>query len=142
MQIDSSLNLHELFIPGVFIQPFIEASIWSGKTNGHEQIKLDISIKTENEFLLIEIQCNKKLPNHSMNRINDLALKETGDIDDLIMQRTRLINDFYNWNVQVDYQTSKNENGMDEGRILRIKVEIKKIDKQNMKHNINSLSDN
>jgi len=142
LQIDSSLNLHELFIPGVFIQPFIEASIWSGKTNGHEQIKLDISIKTENEFLLIEIQCNKKLPNHSMNRINDLALKETGDIDDWIMQRTRLINDFYNWNVQVDYQTSKNENGMDEGRILRIKVEIKKIDKQNMKHNINSLSDN
>jgi hypothetical protein len=65
-------------------------------------------------------------------------LKENNNIDDLVRQRTRLINEFYNWNMQVDYHSPKNNNDIGEGSLLKIRVEIEKMNKRNMKHNINS----
>ncbi len=132
LQISRDLNLHELFIPGVVIQPFIESSIWSGTMTDFESVKLDIDIAHDKGLLIISIHTNKKdKPLQNDQNGNKLNLERLENIADSIEKRARLINEFYNWNIQVEYINSTDESTADSGKRILIKLEIDKMRKGN-----------
>jgi len=58
IQVDDDLDVNETFIPPMLIQPFVENAIEHGFRNINYKGLLLISFKTENNFLLIEIDDN------------------------------------------------------------------------------------
>ena len=55
-KIDKTLNLEEIKVPPLFLQPFIENAIWHGimKKEGDKQIKLNIEKKGNTVHCVIE----------------------------------------------------------------------------------------
>ena len=54
--IDKRLDLHEIMVPPLFLQPFIENSIWHGLAgkSGHKLIELSVSLEKETVVIVIK----------------------------------------------------------------------------------------
>lgn len=57
-EIDESLNIHEIMVPPLFLQPFIENSIWHGLAGKVGEKEIVISIKKEAFDLVITVEDN------------------------------------------------------------------------------------
>lgn len=55
VNIDDNVNLDNIKVPPLFLQPFIENSIWHGimKTDGHKFIKLTIKLEEDNVLCVV-----------------------------------------------------------------------------------------
>jgi len=56
--VEDSVNIYELEIPTLLIQPFVENAIWHGVANKDSDGKVEITIKKENDFLVIWVSDN------------------------------------------------------------------------------------
>jgi len=139
INIDPAIDLHKLFIPGVVIQPYIESSIWSVMVSEISQVRLDIEIKRENGFLLVSIKTNKKddpvKPSKNGFKSNFDHLEK---VSESIEKRTELINDFYDWNMQVEYTKPIDNSFVDSGITILIKLEMDKLENVKSKSVLNN----
>lgn len=55
VNIDEDINLEEIKVPPLFLQPFIENSIWHGLTHVEGEKRINLIVSQEEEFIVCEI---------------------------------------------------------------------------------------
>lgn len=138
--IDKELDLHQFFIPATFLQPYIEASIWTGGLLEDTQIKVIIQMEKEREFAVIRVRYTTS--NHisqNQNHSNQKAINKTYKISKNIRARTKLYNSLYNWNIVVEnepYGTNGNNSDSSQLKIMLNKSNMIKQTKNQIETNI------
>ena len=96
IQIDSSVNVHNLEIPPMILQPFIENAIWHGIQPKEGQGEIRIHLKQEDEILLITLEDNgigrkasTKLKQASGKKHKSFGMKITRDRLDAFNQTNK-----------------------------------------------------
>lgn len=101
--IDENLELHELKIPGMLMQPFIENAIEHGFKNIDYKGKLDITFKGNNNDILVEVEDNGR-GLHDADTKKDHKPRAT----QIIKDRLFLYNKLYKANASYRIEHSKN----------------------------------
>ncbi len=88
----SLVNMEEINVPSMILQPLVENSIKHGLSHALENLIITVSIKVENNYLIIEIVDNGiGIQNESKNRVDFI---EEGEHIGLKLTKNRL--DYYN----------------------------------------------
>lgn len=116
--IDASLNIYEIEIPGMLIQPFIENAIIHGINEIEGEKEVTVEIKKQENYLVciisdngIGIQASKTKSKTNINR-DRYGLK-------LAQDRIDLINKSHKTNAKIEI-IDKQENGSNTGTIIKI----------------------
>jgi two-component system LytT family sensor kinase len=120
-KVDKSINLEELQVPPMLIQPYIENAIWHGLRYKDEKGFLSVNITRENDHLTVLVEDN------GIGRKRSAELKtrnqKEGESTGLknISERLGIINDLHHTDLKVeisDYQPELEDAG------TRIKLQI------------------
>ncbi|WP_422358772.1 histidine kinase [Reichenbachiella sp.] len=101
LEIDPSLDLDEIEIPPMLIQPYIENAIWHGLRYKEEKGHLNVNIYQNGEGVKISIEddgigrfASKQLKTDNQKKKNSVGLKNT-------LERVSIINEVYNTNYAI-----------------------------------------
>ncbi|MBP2615754.1 histidine kinase [Chryseobacterium jejuense] len=112
IDVDESLNLQNLQIPGMLVQPFLENAIWHGLRYRTEKGLLKLSFKKNEQHLKIIIEDNgigieeskKQKTQHQKTR-EGRGMKNT-------LERIQLLNDLYKKNITCSVKDKENNKGV------------------------------
>ncbi|MGI9582328.1 histidine kinase [Chryseobacterium sp. RRHN12] len=112
IDVDESLNMQSLLVPGMLIQPFLENAVWHGLRYRTDKGFLKLSFeKTESHLkILIEdngigIEESKKQKTHHQKTREGRGMKNT-------LERIHLLNDLYKKNITCTVQDRENNRGV------------------------------
>jgi tetratricopeptide (TPR) repeat protein len=112
INVDESLNMQNLQIPGMLIQPFLENAIWHGLRYRTEKGFLKLHFEKSESYLKILIEDNgigieeskKQKTQHQKTR-EGRGMKNT-------LERIKLLNDLYKKNITCSVQDKENNTGV------------------------------
>jgi len=112
IDVDESLNTHNLKVPGMLVQPFLENAIWHGLRYRTTKGFLKLSFEKENRYLKITIEDNgigieesKKLKTEHQKNREGRGMKNT-------LERIILLNDLYQQEIQCKITDKKDIQGV------------------------------
>ncbi|KQT26101.1 histidine kinase [Chryseobacterium sp. Leaf405] len=112
IDVDESLNIHNLKVPGMLVQPFLENAIWHGLRYRTTKGFLKLSFEKENQYLKITIDDNgigieesKKLKTEHQKNREGRGMKNT-------LERIILLNDLYQQEIQCKITDKKDIQGV------------------------------
>lgn len=112
IEVDESLNLQNLQVPGMLVQPFLENAIWHGLRYRTEKGLLKLSFEKNKQYLKIIIEDNgigieeskKQKTQHQKTR-EGRGMKNT-------LERIQLLNDLYKKNIICSVKDKENNSGV------------------------------
>lgn len=112
IEVDESLNLQNLQVPGMLVQPFLENAIWHGLRYRTEKGLLKLSFEKSEQHLKIIIEDNgigieeskKQKTQHQKTR-EGRGMKNT-------LERIQLLNDLYKKNIICSVKDKENNSGV------------------------------
>lgn len=112
IEVDESLNMQNLQIPGMLIQPFLENAVWHGLRYRMDKGFLKLSFEKSDSYLKILIEDNgigieeskKQKTQHQKTR-EGRGMKNT-------LERIQLLNDLYKKNIICSVKDKENNNGV------------------------------
>lgn len=112
IEVDESLNMQNLQIPGMLIQPFLENAVWHGLRYRMDKGFLKLSFEKSGSYLKILIEDNgigieeskKQKTQHQKTR-EGRGMKNT-------LERIQLLNDLYKKNITCSVKDKENNNGV------------------------------
>lgn len=112
IDVDESLNLQSLQVPGMLVQPFLENAIWHGLRYRTEKGFLKLSFEKSEQYLKITIEDNgigieeskKQKTQHQKTR-EGRGMKNT-------LERIQLLNDLYKKNITCSVKDKENSSGV------------------------------
>lgn len=112
IEVDESLKVQSLKVPGMLVQPFLENAIWHGLRYRAEKGFLSLKFEKNNDFLNILIEDNgigieeskKQKTEHQKNR-KGRGMKNT-------LERIALLNDLYQKNIDCAITDKKDISGV------------------------------
>ncbi|GEJ46138.1 histidine kinase [Chryseobacterium sp. ON_d1] len=112
IEVDESLNMQNLQIPGMLIQPFLENAVWHGLRYRMDKGFLKLSFEKSDSYLKILIEDNgigieeskKQKTQHQKTR-EGRGMKNT-------LERIQLLNDLYKKNITCSVKDKENNNGV------------------------------
>lgn len=121
IEVDESLNMQNLQIPGMLIQPFLENAVWHGLRYRTDKGFLKLSFKKSESHLNILIEDNgigieeskKQKTQHQKTR-EGRGMKNT-------LERIQLLNDLYKKEITCSVKDKENSNGV----LVTIQVNLK-----------------
>ncbi len=121
IEVDESLNMQSLKVPGMLVQPFLENAVWHGLRYRTEKGFLKLSFEKENQHLKITIEDNgigieeskKQKTLHQKTR-EGRGMKNT-------LERISLLNDLYKKEITCSIKDKENGNGV----LVNIKINLK-----------------
>lgn len=121
IEVDESLNMQNLQVPGMLIQPFLENAVWHGLRYRTEKGFLKLSFEKSESHLKILIEDNgigieeskKQKTQHQKTR-EGRGMKNT-------LERIQLLNDLYNKNITCSVKDKENSNGV----LVTIQINLK-----------------
>ena len=123
---DAQLDINEVFLPPMLIQPFVENAIWHGMAGDRKNIHVNINFKKQNNQLLCIIDdtgigIEKSLENkkYSKNLHRSVAVAN-------IKQQIQLLNEKYNLKSSVTIEDKSKMAGFNEtGTMVTLRLPIK-----------------
>ena len=120
IEVDEDLNMQNLQIPGMLIQPFLENAIWHGLRYRTEKGLLKLSFEKNGSDLKILIEDNgigieeskKQKTQHQKTR-EGRGMKNT-------LERIQLLNDLYKKDITCSVKDKENTNGV----LVTIKIKM------------------
>ncbi|AZA82699.1 histidine kinase [Chryseobacterium lactis] len=120
VEVDESLNMHNLQVPGMLVQPFLENAIWHGLRYRTDKGLLKLSFEKEGSHLKILIEDNgigieesKKQKTHHQKTREGRGMKNT-------LERIQLLNDLYKKNITCSVKDKENSKGV----LVTIKINL------------------
>ncbi|MBO9693659.1 histidine kinase [Chryseobacterium sp.] len=112
IEVDESLNMQNLQVPGMLIQPFLENAVWHGLRYRTDKGFLKLSFEKSESHLKILIEDNgigieeskKQKTQHQKTR-EGRGMKNT-------LERIQLLNDLYKKNITCSVKDKENNNGV------------------------------
>ncbi|WP_284463927.1 histidine kinase [Chryseobacterium sp.] len=112
IDVDESLNMHSLQVPGMLVQPFLENAIWHGLRYRTEKGFLKLSFEKRDQYLKIIIEDNgigieeskKQKTQHQKTR-EGRGMKNT-------LERIKLLNDLYKKDITCSVKDKENNSGV------------------------------
>nr|WP_283950685.1 histidine kinase [Chryseobacterium sp. pc1-10] len=112
IDVDESLNMQNLKVPGMLVQPFLENAVWHGLRYRSDKGFLKLSFEKEDQHLKITIEDNgigieesKKQKTHHQKTREGRGMKNT-------LERIKLLNDLYRQDIQCKVTDKKDEPGV------------------------------
>lgn len=112
IDVDESLNIQSLKVPGMLVQPFLENAIWHGLRYRTTKGFLKLSFEKDNQHLKIIIEDNgigieesKKLKTEHQKNREGRGMKNT-------LERITLLNDLYQQEIQCKITDKKDMQGV------------------------------
>lgn len=120
IEVDESLNMQSLKVPGMLVQPFLENAVWHGLRYRTEKGFLKLSFEKENQHLKITIEDNgigieeskKQKTLHQKTR-EGRGMKNT-------LERISLLNDLYKKEITCSIKDKENGSGV----LVTIKINL------------------
>ncbi|WP_265131466.1 tetratricopeptide repeat-containing sensor histidine kinase [Chryseobacterium oranimense] len=120
IEVDESLNMQSLKVPGMLVQPFLENAVWHGLRYRTEKGFLKLSFEKENQHLKITIEDNgigieeskKQKTLHQKTR-EGRGMKNT-------LERISLLNDLYKKEITCSIKDKENNSGV----LVNIKINL------------------
>jgi tetratricopeptide (TPR) repeat protein len=120
IEVDESLNMQSLKVPGMLVQPFLENAVWHGLRYRTEKGFLKLSFEKENQHLKITIEDNgigieeskKQKTLHQKTR-EGRGMKNT-------LERISLLNDLYKKEITCSIKDKENNRGV----LVTIKINL------------------
>jgi two-component sensor histidine kinase len=94
IDVANELNVHDMMVPPMLIQPFIENAIWHGSSQ-KKNITIEISFKQRGNQLICIVEDDGIGIEESLKQKNDITHEPSIGIDN-IKQRIELLNEKYN----------------------------------------------
>ncbi|MBB6329185.1 tetratricopeptide (TPR) repeat protein [Chryseobacterium sediminis] len=121
IEVDESLNMQNLQVPGMLIQPFLENAVWHGLRYRTEKGFLKLSFEKSESHLKILIEDNgigieeskKQKTQHQKTR-EGRGMKNT-------LERIQLLNDLYNKDITCSVKDKENSSGV----LVTIQINLK-----------------
>ncbi|UKB78453.1 histidine kinase [Chryseobacterium sp. MEBOG07] len=120
IEVDEDLNMQNLQIPGMLIQPFLENAIWHGLRYRTEKGLLKLSFEKNGSDLKILIEDNgigieesKRQKTHHQKTREGRGMKNT-------LERIQLLNDLYKKDITCSAKDKENTNGV----LVTIKIKM------------------
>lgn len=121
IEVDESLNMQNLQVPGMLIQPFLENAVWHGLRYRVDKGFLKLSFEKSETHLKILIEDNgigieeskKQKTEHQKTR-EGRGMKNT-------LERIQLLNDLYKKDIQCSVKDKENSNGV----LVTIQINLK-----------------
>lgn len=121
IEVDESLNMQNLQVPGMLIQPFLENAVWHGLRYRTDKGFLTLSFKKSESHLNILIEDNgigieeskKQKTQHQKTR-EGRGMKNT-------LERIQLLNDLYKKEITCSVKDKENSNGV----LVTIQINLK-----------------
>ncbi|MDR6485607.1 tetratricopeptide (TPR) repeat protein [Chryseobacterium vietnamense] len=121
IEVDESLNMQNLQVPGMLIQPFLENAVWHGLRYRTEKGFLKLSFEKSESHLKILIEDNgigieeskKQKTEHQKTR-EGRGMKNT-------LERIQLLNDLYKKEITCSVKDKENNNGV----LVTIRINLK-----------------
>lgn len=112
IEVDENMNMQNLQIPGMLIQPFLENAIWHGLRYRTEKGFLKLSFAKNNEYLIITIEDNgigieesKKQKTQHQKAREGRGMKNT-------LERIQLLNDLYKKDITCSVKDKEDSGGV------------------------------
>lgn len=120
IEVDESLNMQSLKVPGMLVQPFLENAVWHGLRYRTEKGFLKLSFEKEKQHLKITIEDNgigieeskKQKTVHQKTR-EGRGMKNT-------LERISLLNDLYKKEITCSIKDKENNSGV----LVNIKINL------------------
>ncbi|MDQ0065692.1 tetratricopeptide repeat-containing sensor histidine kinase [Chryseobacterium lathyri] len=120
IEVDESLNMQSLKVPGMLVQPFLENAVWHGLRYRREKGFLKLSFEKEAQHLKITIEDNgigiqeskKQKTQHQKTR-EGRGMKNT-------LERIRLLNDLYKKEIMCTIKDKEHNSGV----LVNIKINL------------------
>lgn len=122
--VDSNINTHEIEIPAMLIQPFVENAIIHGLNEKSGDKKLKVELKVEKERLSCLITDNGIGINNTKHRKNKDISRDKYGLK-LAQDRIALINDNYKTNASIKLTDISNIHPNKTGTIVEIMMPLK-----------------
>ncbi|AZA79759.1 histidine kinase [Chryseobacterium sp. G0186] len=112
IDVDESLNMQNLKVPGMLVQPFLENAIWHGLRYRTEKGFLKLSFEKREQYLKVTIEDNgigieeskKQKTQHQKTR-EGRGMKNT-------LERIQLLNDLYKKDITCSVKDKENNSGV------------------------------
>lgn len=121
IEVDESLNMQNLQVPGMLIQPFLENAVWHGLRYKTDKGFLKLSLEKSGSYLKILIEDNgigieesKKQKTQHQKMREGRGMKNT-------LERIQLLNDLYNKEITCSVKDKENNSGV----LVTIKINLK-----------------
>lgn len=112
IEVEESLNTHNLKVPGMLVQPFLENAIWHGLRYGTTKGFLILHFEKESQYLKITIEDNgigieesKKQKTEHQKARKGRGMKNT-------LERIALLNDLYHQEIECKITDKENAQGV------------------------------
>ncbi|WP_317193276.1 histidine kinase [Chryseobacterium endalhagicum] len=120
IEVDESLNMQSLKVPGMLIQPFLENAVWHGLRYRNDKGFLKLSFEKEDQYLKITIEDNgigieeskKQKTEHQKTR-EGRGMKNT-------VERIRLLNELYKKDITCSIKDKEGSSGV----LVHIKINL------------------
>ncbi len=111
IKVDDALDLDEVLVPPMLIQPFIENGLWHGVTAGNKKIHLIIDFKKEKDTLVCTINDNGiGIDQSQRSKTEGLNNRRSHGIAN-IKNRVNLLNEKYDLRARISIQDKKEITG-------------------------------
>lgn len=121
IEVDESLNVQSLKVPGMLVQPFLENAIWHGLRYRTEKGFLSLKFEKNNDFLNILIEDNGIGIEESKRQKTEHQKSRKGRGMKNTLERIALLNDLYQKNIDCAITDKKDIPG------VRVKISYKLI---------------
>lgn len=112
IEVDESLNLQNLQVPGMLIQPFLENAIWHGLRYRAEKGFLTLSFEKNDHYLKIAIEDNGIGIEESKRQKTEHQKTREGRGMKNTLERIQLLNDLYKKDITCSVKDKENGSGV------------------------------
>lgn len=109
---DGNLNVQNLKVPGMLVQPFLENAVWHGLRYRTEKGFLKLSFEKEGTHLKISIEDNGIGIEESKKQKTDHQKKREGRGMKNTLERIKLLNDLYKKDITCSIRDKENSSGV------------------------------
>jgi len=121
---DESLDASYVLVPPMLIQPHVENAIWHGLLQKDTRGTVEVSLKKENDQLIITIQDDGVGRKKAKELKSKNAVKKKSMGVAITQDRLKLISSIYNIESTVDVEDLCSEDGQPKGTRIRIKLPL------------------
>ena len=121
-----NVDIGNIEIPPMLIQPYVENAIWHGLMHNKSQKgKLDISIRQENGLLHCSIEDNGvgRKKSSEINARRRIARKQSMGMQ-ITQDRIKMLNELYNTHTKLEIKDLKDEDGNALGTRVELQIPI------------------
>ena len=124
--IDDTINLHSIKVPPIILQAFIENSIWHGLAPKKDDMKIDIVVKKQFPYIIIDITDNgigREKASIIKSNKSDIINKESMGIK-ISIERLQTFTASYKNKAGIDIIDLYDSNNQATGTTIRLKIPL------------------